>query len=133
MFGGIDVAEVKKCTYTLEQLQQFKEYFDSLYGDGLEVANWHLNGAMESFDTFYESAVKAMNEVKTEKTKHKRKFRIEVRLDGYSNNYYAQLPKEYLDSMDDQAIVDYLSNNIDVTMDVYETTDSEEGTYLGSF
>jgi hypothetical protein len=127
------MTEIKKCTYTLEQLQQFKEYFDSLYGNGLDVANWHLNGDMESFDTFYESAVAAMNEGKTEKTEHKRKFRVEVGLDGYSKNYYAQLPKEYLKNMNDQEIVDYLSNNIDVTMDVYETTDSEEGTYLGSF
>jgi hypothetical protein len=127
------MAEVKKCTYTLEQLQQFKEYFDSLYGNGLDVANWHLNGDMESFDSFYESALEAMNTVKTEKPNIRRKFRIEVRLDGCCNNYYAQLPKEYLKNMNDQEIVDYLSNNIDVTMDVYETTDSEEGTYLGSF
>lgn len=127
------MAEVKKCTYTLEQLQQFKEYFDSLYGNGLDVANWHRNGDMESFDTFYESAVESMNEVKTEKTELKRKFRVEVKLAGYSKNYYAQFPKEYLKNMNDQEIVDYLSNNIDVTMYVYETTDSEEGTYLGSF
>ena len=60
------MSEIKKCTYTLEQLQQFKEYFDSLYGNGLDVANWHLNGAMESFDSFYEAAVESMNEVKTE-------------------------------------------------------------------
>lgn len=35
----------------------FKQYFDELYGDGLEIANWHLNGDLEPFDTFYESAL----------------------------------------------------------------------------
>lgn len=35
----------------------FKKYFDELYGEGLEVANWHLNGDLEPFDTFYESAL----------------------------------------------------------------------------
>ena len=36
---------------------KFKEYFDELYGTGLEVANWHLNGDLISFDSFYEAAV----------------------------------------------------------------------------
>lgn len=36
---------------------KFKEYFDELYGTGLEVANWHLNGEFEPFDNFYESAM----------------------------------------------------------------------------
>ena len=35
---------------------KFKQYFDELYGKGLEIANWHLNGELEPFDTFYESA-----------------------------------------------------------------------------
>lgn len=36
---------------------KFKEYFDKLYGQGLEVANWHLNGDLEPFDSFYDSAI----------------------------------------------------------------------------
>jgi len=44
----------------LEELRRFKEYFDDLYGQGLEVANWHLNGDLEPFDTFYEEALEAM-------------------------------------------------------------------------
>lgn len=36
---------------------KFKDYFDSLYGQGLEVANWHLNGNTEPFDSFYDSAL----------------------------------------------------------------------------
>lgn len=35
---------------------KFKEYFDEMYGKGLNVANWHLNGELEPFDNFYESA-----------------------------------------------------------------------------
>ena len=35
---------------------KFKQYFDEMYGQGLEIANWHLNGALEPFDNFYESA-----------------------------------------------------------------------------
>ena len=35
---------------------KFKEYFDEMYGKGLDVANWHLNGELEPFDNFYESA-----------------------------------------------------------------------------
>ena len=35
---------------------EFKDYFDDLYGKGLEIANWHLNGELEPFDSFYESA-----------------------------------------------------------------------------
>ena len=41
----------------IEKLKLFKEYFDELYGKGLEVANWHCNGNLEPFDNFYESAI----------------------------------------------------------------------------
>ena len=46
----------------VEKLQAFKSYFDELYGKGLEVANWHLNGNTEPFDNFYESALEEMEE-----------------------------------------------------------------------
>lgn len=36
---------------------RFKESFDSLYGQGLEIANWHMNGDLEPFDNFYDSAL----------------------------------------------------------------------------
>ena len=35
----------------------FKEYFDDLWGKGLEVKNWHSNGGIEPFDSFYNSAI----------------------------------------------------------------------------
>ena len=38
-------------------MKAFKSYFDELYGKGLDVANWRLNGALEPFDNFYESAL----------------------------------------------------------------------------
>jgi hypothetical protein len=31
-------------------------YFDELYGEGLEVMNWHLNGDAEPLDTFIDRA-----------------------------------------------------------------------------
>lgn len=36
---------------------RFKEYFDELYGQGLEVVNWHQNGEPEPFDNFYNGAI----------------------------------------------------------------------------
>ena len=41
----------------LEKLVAFKEYFDALYGQGLQIANWHMNGDLEPFDSFYEEAI----------------------------------------------------------------------------
>ena len=38
-------------------MKAFKSYFDELYGRGLDVANWHLNGALEPFDNFYKNAL----------------------------------------------------------------------------
>ena len=42
-------------TDDVQQAINFKKYFDELYGEGLEVANWHLNGDLEPFDNFYEN------------------------------------------------------------------------------
>ncbi len=39
--------EVKRLKEENEKLKAFRDYFDELYGDGLEVANWHLNGDLE--------------------------------------------------------------------------------------
>lgn len=41
----------------LIRLRRFKEYWDELYGKGLEIANWHMNGQLEDFDNFYDSAM----------------------------------------------------------------------------
>lgn len=44
----------------LAGLREFKRYFDELYGTGLEIIGWHLNGEPESFDSFYEDACGGM-------------------------------------------------------------------------
>lgn len=49
-------SEVARLEQEIKALLAFKEYFSDLYGNGLEVANWHKNGALEPFDNFYESA-----------------------------------------------------------------------------
>lgn len=41
----------------LIRLKCFKEYWDELYGKGLEIANWHMNGGLEDFDNFYDLAM----------------------------------------------------------------------------
>lgn len=46
-----------------KRLKVFYNYFSELYGQGLEVANWHLNGDLEPFDEFYEHAEYEMNQV----------------------------------------------------------------------
>ena len=37
--------------------KKFYEYWADLYGTGLEIANWHLNGSMKPFDNFFDAAV----------------------------------------------------------------------------
>lgn len=49
--------EINELYAELKQLREFKRYFDDLYGQGLEVKNWHLNGETEPFDNFYEKAI----------------------------------------------------------------------------
>ena len=74
--GIVGVCEPENCPYgdlhtcaneiardalaLLKALSEFKAYFDDLYGKGLEVANWHMNGATEPFDSFYDSAIEEM-------------------------------------------------------------------------
>lgn len=45
---------------TAKEYRAFKEFFDALYGRNLTVGNWHLNGALEPFDNFYDKAVDDM-------------------------------------------------------------------------
>lgn len=50
------MADVDTVIAEYKQLQAFYNYFSELYGKGLEVANWHLNGDTEPFDSFFDSA-----------------------------------------------------------------------------
>lgn len=57
MLSIIDaLALIEELTEENRRLKAFKEYFDGLYGKGLGIASWHLNGALEPFDIFYDSA-----------------------------------------------------------------------------
>lgn len=51
------LAATNALTIEIKALRAFKDYFDNLYGQGLEVANFHLNGDLEPFDNFYDSAI----------------------------------------------------------------------------
>lgn len=51
------IADIKRLEIEIKALCAFKDYFSKLYGEGLEIANWHKNGDLELFDNFYESAV----------------------------------------------------------------------------
>ena len=53
---AIDLALAALRPVSREPLEKFKEYFDDLYGKGLEVYGWHMNGEAKSFDDFYEDA-----------------------------------------------------------------------------
>lgn len=55
LLGTLDYLE--ELTKTKKALERFKEYFDQLYGQGLEVLNWHQNGESEPFDNFYNGAI----------------------------------------------------------------------------
>lgn len=57
--GDCILALHKDALALVKTLASFKEYFDGLYGEGLYVANWHLNGELEPFDNFYDSAMEA--------------------------------------------------------------------------
>lgn len=43
--------------------KKFFEYWHDLYGTGLKIAGWHLNGELEDFDNFFDSAVESMDGV----------------------------------------------------------------------
>lgn len=46
----------KACRIAIRSLY-FKDYFDELHGSNLEVTNWHMNGDLEPFDSFYDCAL----------------------------------------------------------------------------
>lgn len=37
-------------------LKRFYDYWSELYGKGLEIAYWHMNGDLEPFDSFFDNA-----------------------------------------------------------------------------
>ncbi len=53
-------SEILELQQENKELKAFKDYFHELHGKGLEVVNWHLNGATKPFDDFYDGAVDEM-------------------------------------------------------------------------
>lgn len=53
---------INKTAPTYDELYSFYNYFKDLYGQGLEIAHWHLNGDLEPFDNFFEDAVGGFSE-----------------------------------------------------------------------
>lgn len=48
--------QVKSLTAENFALKAYKDYFTDMYGEGYEVANYHLNGDLEPFDNFLDGA-----------------------------------------------------------------------------
>lgn len=48
--------KVKSLTAENSALKAYKDYFADMYGEGYEVANYHLNGDLEPFDNFLDGA-----------------------------------------------------------------------------
>ena len=55
-----ELKKIKELEKENRKLKAFYEYWEELYGQGLEIANWHLNGNLESFDSFFEDALEKM-------------------------------------------------------------------------
>lgn len=85
-FGDKDEkVTVKEIIALLRALYAFKVYFDSLYGEGLEIANFHQNGAMEPFDNFYDSAMEEYENAKCADTQ--RDYQAAVEMTEYCERY----------------------------------------------
>lgn len=59
--GISNIEAIKAVLLELENYKSFKQYWDELYGKGLEISNWHENGETELFDNFYDSALEEMS------------------------------------------------------------------------
>lgn len=70
--------KVREQQKEIQSLKAFYDYFAELYGDGLEVANWHLNGDLEPFDDFFENAVQEMNIESGEESQLKDSFSLYI-------------------------------------------------------
>ena len=58
-------AQVTRVREALRKAREALDYWRELYGIGLEVLNWHVNGYIETFDSFYDSSgtYKALAEI----------------------------------------------------------------------
>ena len=54
--GVILARYARKAMEEIIQLKAFYDYWCELYGQNLEIANWHQNGSTEPFDNFFDNA-----------------------------------------------------------------------------
>ena len=70
-------AELSETKAKLEELNKenaalkaYKDYFADCYGQGYEVANYHLNGDLEPLDSFIDGAQEAHDSVFNKEESH---------------------------------------------------------------
>ena len=63
-------AKLEECSKENTALKAYKDYFADCYGQGYEVANYHLNGDLESMDSFIDGAQEAHDSVFNKEESH---------------------------------------------------------------
>lgn len=77
----------------LKKYFAFTKYWSDLYGTGLQVSGWHLNGALEDFDNFYDSAMECNED--TNKVSSKRNRDLIDALRNYAcTSYHGKMGQE---------------------------------------
>jgi hypothetical protein len=63
-------AKLEECSKENAALKAYKDYFADCYGQGYEVANYHLNGDLEPMDSFIDGAQEAHDFVFNKEESH---------------------------------------------------------------
>lgn len=63
-------AKLEECSKENAALKAYKDYFADCYGQGYEVANYHLNGDLEPLDSFIDGAQEAHDSVFNKEESH---------------------------------------------------------------
>lgn len=63
-------AKLEECSKENTALKAYKDYFADCYGQGYEVANYHLNGDLEPMDSFIDGAQEAHDSVFNKEESH---------------------------------------------------------------
>ena len=63
-------AKLEKLNKENTALKAYKDYFTDCYGQGYEVANYHLNGDLEPLDSFIDGAQEAHDSVFNKEESH---------------------------------------------------------------
>ena len=62
--------KLEECSKENTALKAYKDYFADCYGQGYEVANYHLNGDLEPLDSFIDGAQEAHDSVFNKEESH---------------------------------------------------------------